>query len=111
VITGEAGLDAGLYFYHYLSLTVIPMACGAFCLLQRWERPLGSVAFTGTLASWTLGVYLVHPALLDVVTRLGMGPLAFAPVLWIPGLAILVFALAAGIIAVATRIPGVRRTV
>jgi surface polysaccharide O-acyltransferase-like enzyme len=111
VITGEAGPDAGLYVYHYLSLSVIPMACGAFCLLQRWERPLDSVALTGTLASWTLGVYLVHPALLDVVSRLGMGPLAFGPVLWIPGLAILVFALAAGIIAVTTRSPGVRRTV
>jgi hypothetical protein len=49
VVTGEAGPDAGRVFSHYLSLTVIAMACGAFCLLQRWERPLGSVAFTGAL--------------------------------------------------------------
>lgn len=54
------------YFYEYLSITVIPMSLSAAGLLRCWDRPVLSTDHARLLANLTLGVYLVHPLLLNV---------------------------------------------
>ncbi len=100
------GIEAGLYFYAYLSLTVIPMSLAAAALLR--SVPLPGTGSLRRLAPLTLGIYLVHPLLLelanaDILLRAGVWPGVVLPML-----TLVLFVASAGIAAALTRIPGVR---
>lgn len=72
-------LEIGLYFYDYLSITVIPMALSAMWLfkllpLHRWpQRP---IQWAANLA---LGIYLVHPIFLESLREFVLTPEARLP--------------------------------
>jgi surface polysaccharide O-acyltransferase-like enzyme len=111
VVSAGRDPDAGLYFYRYLSVTVIPMSVSAMYLLRSWTRPIVSERFTASLSLLTLGVYLIHPVFLDTVEYLGFGPLSFHPAVSIPAIACITFG--ASLIAsfAISRVPHVRRVI
>lgn len=84
------GLDRGLYFYGYLSVSVIPMSISMMFMLKqctwadRWAQCIQP------LAQLTLGVYLVHPILLESFREYGFRPEEHAPLLTVPLVAALI---------------------
>ncbi|PAT40041.1 hypothetical protein CK623_07710 [Vandammella animalimorsus] len=105
------GLATGLYFYDYLSPGVIAMSLAAAHLLRRLQRPLLGRA-TSAVARHTLGIYLLHPLVLDVIGRHGLLPAGllgqwdFIPLA--AACALLVSLLLSALLA---RLPGLRRVV
>jgi surface polysaccharide O-acyltransferase-like enzyme len=93
VVASRKGLDAGLYFYNYTGITVVPMSVSVMYLLKSWTLPIGNVALTRKLSLLTLGVYLIHPVILETIQYLGYGPFIFYPAISIPLIAIVVFCL------------------
>lgn len=84
LLAQRQGLAAGLYFYGYLSLTVIPMSVSMMYLLKTLTRPIGGATLSRTLSALTLGIYLIHPLVLESLQWLGFGPLDFHPAASIP---------------------------
>lgn len=83
--------NLGGYFYNYTSITVVPMSVSVMYLLKSWVLPIGNVALTRKLSILTLGVYLIHPVILETLLYLGYGPFIFYPLISIPILVIFVF--------------------
>lgn len=63
----HSSLKYGLYFYGASSLTVIPMSVSAMYLLKRWTSPVINEKFTRKLSVLTLGVYLIHPLIIEAM--------------------------------------------
>lgn len=108
VVASRQGLFAGLYFYDYLSVTVIPMSVSLFCLLKFWDKPMGSPGFTRQLSALTLGVYLIHPVFLETLPLATDGLTA---TLSIPARALVVFGLSAGTVWLISQVPYLRRVI
>lgn len=104
-------LKTGLYFYNYLSITVIPMSVSVMYLLKTWTAPIISQAVTQRTANLTLGVYLIHPVFLEIITYAGFRPSAFYPILSIPLLAALVFLLSLCAAWVMSKLPYLQRVI
>lgn len=106
----EAGLEQGLYFYYYLSVTVVPMSVAVMLGLRRWPAAAGGLP--GRFAGLTLGVYLLHPLLLETLLAQGWGPQAGdLPWLGIPLLAVVVAGASLGLAWGISRVPGLRRLI
>ena len=105
------GLDKGLYFYGYLSATVIPMSLSAMLLFKRctWEGAWARGA--QQLSQLTLGAYLVHPILLESLRGAGLQPEQGGALWSVPALAAVVFAGSLGVAWVFQRLPLLHRTV
>ncbi|HYQ91838.1 MAG TPA: acyltransferase, partial [Candidatus Competibacteraceae bacterium] len=85
------GLDAGMYFYEPLGITVIPMSVSIMYLLKSWTQPIGNERFIRKLSVLTLGIYFIHPLFLETITYLGFGPQNFYPAVAIPIIGIIAF--------------------
>jgi surface polysaccharide O-acyltransferase-like enzyme len=105
------GLDAGLYFYSHLSITVIPMSVSVMYLLKLWTKPIGNAWLTEKLASLTLGIYLVHPVFLETIQYRWHGYHAVNPAISIPLVSLLVFTLSLGAAWAINKIPYIKRTI
>ena len=66
-VSTSSGLRYGLYFYGALSLTVIPMSISIMYLLKRWTSPVFNEKITRKLSVLTLGVYLIHPLIIEAL--------------------------------------------
>lgn len=93
VAAEKAGLNAGYYFYDYLSITVIPMSASIFFILRLWSKPIGNQKIAKTISSLTLGIYLIHPVFLDIIEYAGYGPGEFNQAISIPAVTIVTFIL------------------
>lgn len=71
VLAIKNGLPFSTYFYGYLSLTVIPMAISMMYLLKSWNNPISNNNVTKTLSLLTLGIYLIHPIILEIMGYTG----------------------------------------
>lgn len=83
-VATKSDLSMGLYFYNYLSLTVIPMSISIIYLLKTLDRPIFGTAFSKKLSILTLGIYLIHPVFLELIRFLGYGANNFQPIISIP---------------------------
>jgi surface polysaccharide O-acyltransferase-like enzyme len=105
------GLDKGLYFYGYLSVSVIPMSLCAMLWLRAvrfegaWARALQR------MAPLTLGVYLVHPILLESFRDHVFKPEEHAPWATVPLVSALVLVAALAVGWIFHRTPFLRRVV
>ncbi len=63
-------LEMGLYFYKYLSVTMIITSISVMYLLKKADFALISKASDKKMASLVFGVYLVHPFFIDIVAEL-----------------------------------------
>lgn len=111
VVAVKVGLAAGLYFYGYLSVTVIPMSISLMYILKAWNKPLLSAYFAKQLSILTLGVYLIHPIILEVINYMQYGAMSFHPIISIPVIAFVVFAVSTGIALIIYKIPYLKRTI
>ena len=103
--------------YDYLLLNIELIAFGIFLLakntlhsgMARWPRVERAIR---QLARLSLGIYLVHIAVLDtLVNKLHLGATVLNPIIMVPLLAVLIFVLSAAITFVLQKIPVVRRLV
>lgn len=81
------------YLLDYLSVLLIPMSVAVFAALVAWPWPppeaSGFSRACAALSPLTLGVYLIHPALLKVFAMAGIRGTQAPVELWIPGVAAL----------------------
>ncbi|MEH1970873.1 acyltransferase [Nostoc sp.] len=56
-----------IYFYEDLGATVILMSVSIMFLFKYLQNPILGSNLTNTISTLTLGIYLIHPAILDVV--------------------------------------------
>ncbi len=69
-----------LYFYSYLSITIVPMSIAIFYILAHL-KPL----FINTgYSSYVFGVYLIHPIILEIFRFVGLKAESYPPLLSIP---------------------------
>lgn len=103
------GLERGLYFYGYLSLSVIPMSISLMLMFRqcRWEGLLGRVVQWAS--PLTLGVYLVHPILLESLREYGFQPENRVPLLSVPVVALVVLGGSLLVALCFHRVPGLKR--
>ena len=105
------GTNRGLYFYGYLSVTVIPTSL-SFCLLLRgYERPLFRHSVIRKLASISLGMYLIHPVFIIVFIFIGIRPKSFNPIISIPMIALAIIFLSSMTALLFQKIPYLRRVI
>ena len=92
---------AGSFFAPWAALA----GAGAFAAVQGAARgrPWPGARLLARLAGWTLGVYLMHPLVVDVLRHAGVHSA------WL--LVLVGFALSLAVTAVLSRVPGVRRVV
>lgn len=93
VVSKKISLEAGMYFYSFLSATVIPMSISAILILKSYSRPIITTNITKKISTLTLGVYLIHPVFLETISRTGYGASDFHPAISIPLIACIVFGL------------------
>lgn len=110
-VARQNGIHAGLYFYGYLSITVIPMSVSIIYLLRTWADPIGSEQLARKLSSLTLGIYLVHPVFLETLGNAWAGYRALHPALSVPLLSAAVFGLSWAAAWAIGKIPWLRRTI
>ncbi len=120
LLTAAAGGDYQPLFYEYYSLNVVVMSAAVFVLAKGGGGSRGDGEAAGRRARWwramsgrVFGIYLVHVAVLDVLTQ---GVLGFTldestghPVVAVPVLAAATFTLSCAVVIVLERVPGVRR--
>lgn len=111
VLAGARGIEHGLYFYDYLSITVIPMSVSLMWMLRMRSFDGVSGAAFRQLSELTLGVYLIHPVILESFRRFAFRQEEVYPLLSIPLVALLVFAASLLCAFVLYRIPYVKRAI
>jgi surface polysaccharide O-acyltransferase-like enzyme len=111
IVGSKSGLSAGLYFYGYLSISVIPMSIGMMYLLKTLENPIFSDSFTKKTSTLILGVYLIHPIVLEAINYTRYGTTAFHPILSIPIIASIVFLLSLAGAKAIDLVPYLRRVI
>jgi len=111
ILAINTDLDNGLYFYGYLSITVIPMSISLMYILKSWNNPIVNTSFTKQLSILTLGVYLVHPIILEIINYKKYGAMSFHPIISIPVITFIIFTVSAGIALIIYKIPYLKRTI
>lgn len=112
IVAINYGLEMGEYFYGDMSVTSIPMSISLMYILKSWNKPIFNTAFTKRLSMLTLGIYLVHPVILesiDYYTEYGVND--FNPIISIPMVTFVVSAVSTGIVYVMYKTPYVRRAI
>ncbi len=102
-----------LYFYNYFSPTVVVAAIAVFILFARLNVPLWSRTFLQTTASLTLGVYLIHPIILELLRWFWTRylPSALNPAIDVPLTFALTALLSGTIVFFARRVPALRAAI
>ncbi len=111
VKVGKVGSTTGLYFYGSLSVSVIPMSISLMYLLKTWGKPIFNETFTKKLSLLTLGVYLIHPAILEIVNYKGYGAMNFHPVISIPVITSIIFLISLTGAWIIHQVPYLRKTI
>lgn len=105
------GLDKGMYFYGYLSISVIPMSMGVMLLLKRLAGSSAAEGWLKRIAPLTLGAYLVHPMFLEAIREFLFKPESRLPLVSIPLLSILVFGASLAVAFIFMKLPVLKRTI
>jgi len=103
-------LESGLYFYDYLSVSVIPMSVGVMWLFKSVELKRPAAQRITKVAGLGLGIYLVHPIFLDLA-RMRVRLNDHEPLVAIPLVTVLAFGVSALLCSLIKRMPLLRRTI
>ncbi len=71
---------SSLYYYSYLSITIVPMSLAIFYILAY----LKPVVINTKYSSYVFGVYLIHPIILEIFRFVGLKAENYPPLLSIP---------------------------
>ena len=98
------------WLFSYFSLPSFLQATLVFCFcLALKGRSFRKQRQLAALSDATLGVYLIHPLLLDLLERAGIAVTTAAPAASLLGFSALLALLCFGLVLAAKRIPGLRR--
>ncbi len=101
----------GLRLHAYLSPTVLAMTAGALHLARSLEGTIPPGRLLRRLSAATLGVYLIHPLIIERLWALGWHVETFHPAASVPVLTVAVFALSLAATLLLQALPGTRRLV
>lgn len=111
VLTYFASVSAGegvQTYYNYLSLPVCLTSAAIFVWAKNWRaigRSERQRVWLAPLSKSTLGVYLIHIIILDLLIDVGLDSLSFAPLAAIPVTAIVAIVLSFAIALLMIKIP------
>ena len=121
-VLGIAGVFAGMFlsvtaslltgkpnqvFYGNLTVNSMFEAVAVFVFFrQRLNFPSRLIR---TLSQYSFGAYLVHDAVIKALMMLGLNTLTFSPVISVPAISLLVFAISFAVSAVLNHVPVLRR--
>lgn len=116
VLLPVLGLERGEYLHGFFSPTVILASLAIFTVAQRCfnasQPAFGTFrSLAGRLAPATLGIYAIHPLILEALTRLHLEGSSFNPLLSIPLVTLLAFTISYLITRMIMAIPYLRRVV
>jgi surface polysaccharide O-acyltransferase-like enzyme len=109
--TKTSGLEQGMYFHGNLSITVIPMSLSIMFLLKELSSPIVNLKTSKYIASLSLGIYLVHPAIIDGLDAYGISARTYNPVFAVPIVFVLVSGLSLIVVHSLYMVPYVKRIV
>lgn len=107
----NSDLKTGLYFYGYLSISVIPMSISAMYLLKTLNKAIFNNNITQKLSALTLGIYLVHPAILDIVKDITYILVSRHPMVSVFAVTSLIFIISLGVSWIFNKTPYLRRCI
>lgn len=99
------------YFYEYLSLNVIMVSSAIFIFFRSidwktiFEKNIRLSSIISNISSASLGIYLIHPIILEILAYLGITGSFIHPLIGIPFTGFLIFLISYLIILVLKRMP------
>ena len=98
------------WLFHYLSLPSFIQATCIFCFFHAMrEHEFRHTALIRTLSDCTLGVYLIHPLMIDILDRLHIGMTANYPTFSVLGFTVLLALISFTATFIARKIPIVKK--
>jgi surface polysaccharide O-acyltransferase-like enzyme len=117
LLLANVGFGKGFYFYEYLSVTTVPVTLAVFALFT-WSAPQmeGLAArlpgrSLSIVAGATLGIYVLHPLVMQGLGMLGLGARSFFVPLAVVASVAATFTVSLAIVLLLRQLPGVRRLV
>jgi len=111
MLSKKCGIQQGLYFYNYLSITVIPASLSIFMILKEFNMPIIR-KIAKEIAPLTLGIYIIHIIFIEMLRFIaGFTPLKFTPFISIPASALIVFLLSVITCRILISIPSLKRVI
>jgi surface polysaccharide O-acyltransferase-like enzyme len=110
-ISFDPGRAAFNYFCNCLNITIVPMSLSIMFLLKRVKYFFISQRIVKRIAVLSLGIYAVHPFFLDLLRVIGITPERFFPLLSVPLIALLAFALSLAVSMLFAKTKGLDRTI
>jgi surface polysaccharide O-acyltransferase-like enzyme len=117
LLLGSIGFGKGFYLYEYLSVATVPTSLAIFALFA-WSAPMmdrmaARVPHRGLsiLAGCTLGIYVVHPLVIQGLGMLGLDARSFFVPLAVPASILATFVVSLVIVLALQQVPGLRRLV
>ncbi len=115
ILVSTRGYDDrwAFYFYEDFSPTDMIMAVGLFLLILQGTISLRVESIAQTLAPLTLGVYLAHPIVVELLryAYFVAAPILLRPPYYVPITFLLTCAITFPLVALMQRVPGLRRIV
>lgn len=99
------GSRRNFYFFSSISPTTVAMGVGMIFLMKNLNFPFFGARATRRLSELTFGIYLLHPACLDMLEQIGVHTRITHPAISVPLIAVLGFLSAAGVTAVIQALP------
>ena len=110
LMSAYASLVAGApngSFYGNTTLNVLCEAVAVFVFFKKHYDVNSNLM--KTLSQYSFGAYLVHAAVIELIKKIGLNSLTFNPILSVPVISVMVFALSFAISAILNRIPLCRK--
>ncbi len=105
------GIKYGLYFYDYLSITVIPMSISIFFILKLVAGDIFNDFLARSVSSLSFGVYLTHPIFIDILTCVTDKSTWLINIVSIPAMTMIVFLLSLMLTLIIKEVPMINRIV
>ncbi len=82
--------DAALIFMSHYQIGILLQACGIL-MITKSLQDLRIIGFLTRFSPLTLGIYIIHPIGIELLTKFGITSLSFEPIVTITILSILIF--------------------
>ena len=84
------GIGQGLYFYDYISITIIPMSISLFIIIKNIKFNFKFKSIIPKISGLCFGVYLVHPLILELGALFNIKPENYSSTISIPIITVIV---------------------
>lgn len=110
VVASNNQLFFDSYFYGFTSITVIAMSVSVMYLLKSCDSPILGAHVNKQLTLLTLGVYLIHPVIIEIINKIGYLT-KFHPVIGVPSMTVVVSGISLLLSWMLYQVPFLRRTI